>query len=265
MNATTEEESELDELLADLNLAIEDAKKYLYSLSLAQKSTTQKIYSLILCNAIINKAETTALLGKERSFDSIAIISRTTLIHYIDFKNNLEFSDYYELLNYLKEDHWLKSLKSHKEHPDAPFSRVFSTNNGQDDGKFLDKSIEKTTTLRNTIKTKLNKRYKSGDKVNSGEFFKFQLAKMIPLYNGFFRYLSRQAHGNLDALADPLISEKNFIWPPNKPSLSQSEIYLILDILLESITVLHKKYPKQLAHCLTLRKKHYRGLVEYKT
>lgn len=251
---------DIQTLVKDLKEAVNEATPFLYRLKFAPRTKRQKLNSLIICNAILGKANSIVQLIESNCFDGIAPLARTALLHYVDFKNNQIYEDYGDLLDYLTGQHWMKSLRAYQQTPDSPYSRALLDESGSN-GSTLSNMIKTQERELKDIKARLHSRYLSGNKVVTSEYKKFELAQLLDVYHAYYRLLSKGAHGNLDVLAGPLITQGKLQWPPTEPEPSIVEIHLVLDIVLEATIALAKKYRKPVPKCRALRKSYYKGLV----
>lgn len=251
---------EIESIVKDLKKAIREARSFLHKLKFAPRTSRQKLNSLIICNAILDKANCAVQLIDTNCYDGVALIARTALLHYVDLRNNYLYEDYSDLLDYLRAQHWIKSFRAYEQTPESPYSRALIEQKG-DDVTELSRMVKIQGQEIKEIKEKLNLRYLKGNKVATSEFSKFELANLLDVYHAYYRLLSKGAHGNLDVLADSMISNGTLHWPPAKAKPSVVEAHLVLDIVLESSTTLAKKYRKPLVKCKDLRKSYYRGLV----
>jgi len=253
---------DLDRLLADLAAAVEDATRLLFGLRLAPRSTRQKLNSLILVHGILRKARGVLQLSEGGNFDCIAPLVRSALIHFVDQRNNLNYDDYGDLLDYIRTDHWMKNLRAHRENPESPYSKSLIKHRGTGVTESLYTMISTQRRELTAAKAKLAPRYlNKGGSVKSGEYNKFELAGMLDSYHALFRGLSKDVHGNLDTLADPLIGDGGLVWPPSNPTPSLVQFHVMLDIVLDAAVALARRYRKPAGRCRAIRSRYERGMV----
>ncbi|GEM_PF-5512809 len=250
MNLTT------PQLLADLQLAIKAQRELLDSFKVARKSNVTKVYMLLLVHGINRKAIGALSLYQHDHYDAAGPIIRSAISLYIDFLNTSKHDDYPLYLDYLSGNHWKKSLTAHQQSPDSPYSQAIADAAADHQLENLDNMIADQDQRLQKIKAKLSDKYYNGNKIDTSEYRKFKLANKLREYDGLYRMLSRNVHGNIDSLVGRLDEDMFWCWPPLPEKASKVEISLLLDVIIDSTLILSKEYRKKVAHIRQLRVKH---------